>query len=92
MWGCIKTADGAWARGEIGADGTWRLEMEGHFIFTWKPDGFFEERILLVLLRQLRTPQSSPHRPFLRQEWLAEWFGTHQELISRWQRYVRQGD
>jgi transposase-like protein len=91
MWGCIKMADGAWARGEIGADGTWRLEMEGHFIFTWKPDTFFEERILLVLLRQLRTPQSSPQRPFLRQEWLAEWFGTHQELISRWQRYVRQG-
>jgi transposase-like protein len=91
MWGSIKMADGAWARGKIGTDGTWWLEMEGHFIFTWKPDSFFEERILLVLLRQLRTPQSTPKRPFLRQEWLAEWFGTHQELISRWQRYVREG-
>jgi transposase-like protein len=88
---CVRMADGAWARGEILEDGTWRLEMEGHFIFTWKPSGFFEERILLVLLRQLRTPQSTPKRPFLRQEWLAEWFGTHQELISRWQRYVREG-
>lgn len=89
--GCVRVADGAWARGEILEDGTWRLEMKGHFIFTWKPNGFFEERILLVLLRQWRTPQSTFKRPFLRQEWLAEWFGTHQELISRWQRYVRQG-
>jgi transposase-like protein len=88
---CVRVADGAWARGEIEEDGTWRLEMKGHFIFTWKPDGFFEERLLLVLLRQWRTPQSTFQRPFLRQEWLAEWFGTHQELISRWQRYVRQG-
>ena len=89
--GCVKMADGAWARGEIEEDGTWRLEMKGHFILTWKPRGFFEERVLLVFLRQLRTPQSTSQRPFLRQEWLAEWFGTHQELISRWQRYVREG-
>jgi transposase-like protein len=88
---CIRVADGAWARGEIEEDGTWRLEMEGHFIWTWKPRDFFEERTLLVLLRELRTPQNTPQRPFLRQEWLAEWFGTYQELISRWQRYVRQG-
>ena len=89
--GCVRVADGAWARGEIEKDGTWRLEMKGHFIFTWKPNGFFEERSLLVFLRQWRTPRSTFKRPFLRQEWLAEWFGTHQELISRWQRYVRQG-
>jgi len=88
---CIKKADGAWARGEIMEDGAWRLEMEGHFIFTWKPCGFFEEHLLLVLMRQWRTPESTANRPFLRQEWLAEWFGTHQELISRWQRYAREG-
>ena len=91
MGSCIEVADGAWARGEIEKDGTWRLEMEGHFILTWKPCSLFEERILLVLMRQLRTPQSTPKRPFLRQEWLAEWFGSKQELISRWQRYVREG-
>jgi transposase-like protein len=89
--GCIKMADGAWARGEIMEDGTWRLEMEGHFIFTWKPCGLFEEHLLLVLMRQLHTFQSTPGHPFLRQEWLAEWFDTHQELISRWQRYAREG-
>ena len=65
--------------------------MEGHFIFTWKPRNFFEERILLIFFRQFRTPQSSAKRPFLRQEWLAEWFDTYQELISRWQKYVREG-
>ncbi len=91
MGGGVEMADGALARGEIEADGTWRLEMEGHFIFTYKPRDFFEMRILLVLMRQFRTPQSTAKRPFLRQEWLAEWFGTKQELISRWQRYVRQG-
>ena len=91
MGGCIKMADGAWARGEVMEDGTRRLEMKGHFILTYKPRDFFEERILLVLMRRLRTSQSSPGHPFLRQEWLAEWFGIHQELISRWQRYAREG-
>jgi len=91
MGGGIKMADGGWAGGEIMEDGTWRLEMEGHFIFTWKPSGFFEEHLLLVLMRQWHTPESTPRHPFLRQEWLAEWFDTHQELISRWQRYAREG-
>jgi transposase-like protein len=89
--GCVQAADGAWACGEIEEDGTWRLEMEGHFILHWKPRNEFERRILLVLLRQVRTPESTPKRPFLRQEWLAEWFKTYQEWISRWQGYVRQG-
>jgi transposase-like protein len=91
MGGCIKMADGAWARGEIMKDGTRRLEMKGHFILTFKPRDFFEERILLVLMRRLRTSQSTPGHPFLRQEWLAEWFGTYQELISRWEGYAREG-
>jgi transposase-like protein len=91
MGSCLKTADGARARGDILEDGTWWLEMEGHIIFTYKPRNFFEERILLFLLRQMRTPQSTAKRPFLRQEWLAEWFGTKQELISRWQKYVHEG-
>jgi len=91
MGGCIKMADGAWASGEVMKDGTWRLEMKGHFILTYKPRDSFEERILLVLMRRWRTSQSTPGHSFLRQEWLAEWFGTHQELISRWQRYAREG-
>jgi len=89
--GCVQTADGAWAKGEIEADGTWRLEMAGHFIWRWKPQNAFEQRVLLILFRQIRTPESTPQRPFLRQEWLAAWFQTYQEWIVRWQRYVRQG-
>jgi transposase-like protein len=89
--GCVRAADGAWARGEIEEDGTWRLEMKGHLIIRWKPRNEFEKRVLLILFRQVRTPQSTPKRPFLRQEWLAEWFKTYQEWISRWQGYVRQG-
>jgi transposase len=89
--GCVQTADGAWANGEIEEDGTWRLEMAGHFIWRWKPRDEFEQRVLLVLFRQIRTPESTPQRPFLRQEWLAAWFETYQEWITRWQRYVHQG-
>ena len=89
--GCVRRADGAWARGGIEEDGTWRLEMEGHIIIRWKPRNEFEKRVLLMLFRHIRTPESTPQRPFLRQEWLAEWFETYQEWISRWQRYVRQG-
>jgi len=89
--GCVQTADGAWAKGEIEEDGTWRLEMAGHFIWRWKPRNAFEQRVLLILFRQIRTPESTPQRPFLRQEWLAGWFKTYQEWIVRWQRYVRQG-
>lgn len=88
---CVRTAHGAWAQGRIEEDGTWYLEMEGHIIFVYQPRNETEERTLLTLFRQVHTPQSSPKRPFLRQEWLAEWFHTHQELISRWQRYVREG-
>jgi hypothetical protein len=89
--GCVQAADGAWAYGEIEVDGTWRLEMEGHIIIRWKPRNEFEKRVLLMLFRQIRTPESTPQRPFLRQEWLATWFKTYQEWISRWQRYVGQG-
>jgi hypothetical protein len=89
--GCVRTADGAWAKGEIEEDGTWRLEMAGHFIWRWKPRNAFEQRVLLILFRHMRTPESTPQRPFLRQEWLAAWFKTYQEWIVRWQRYVRQG-
>jgi transposase-like protein len=89
--GCVQAADGAKAQGGIKEDGTWWLEMEGHVILTYKPRNFFEERILLFVLRQFRTPESTPKRPFLRQEWLAKWFVTKQELISRWQKYAREG-
>ncbi|RLG43845.1 MAG: hypothetical protein DRN81_05740 [Thermoproteota archaeon] len=93
VMGCcgMQVADGARVCGEIEEDGTWRLEMKGHFILRWKPRNEFEKRVLLVIFRQVRTPESTPQRPFLRQEWLAGWFKTYQEWISRWQRYASQG-
>lgn len=89
--GTVRLADGAEARGRIEEDGSWHLEMTGSFNFRFKPQNEFEERALLVFLRQIRTPRSTPRRPFLRQTWLAGWFDTRQELISRWEGYVRQG-
>ena len=38
--------------------------MEGPILLSYKPRDFFEERILLVLMRQLRTPQSTAKRPY----------------------------
>jgi len=52
-------ADGAWAHGEVMGDGTWRLEIEGHFIFTWKLCGFFEERISTPLGKVSGFPQDT---------------------------------
>lgn len=90
--GMIKTADGAQAQGWIDEDGTWHLELTGEvFHFSYQPRDEFEERALLMLFRHIRTPQSTGKFPWLRQTWLAEWFDTHQELISRWEKYVRQG-
>jgi transposase-like protein len=89
--GCVKTEEGAWAQGEVLPDGTWRLEMEGHFTLTFKPRDLFEERLLLMFLRQWRTPLSTERQPFLRQAWLAEWFEQDKSNLSRWQKYVRQG-
>jgi transposase-like protein len=48
-------------------------------------------RVVGGVVQDVSGVQSTPKRPFLRQEWLAGWFKTCQELISRWQRYVREG-
>ena len=89
--GCVKFAEGTWVYGEITADGTWRLVLGGEYIFEYQPRNEFEKRVLLMMFRHFRTPHSTPQRPLVRQEWLAEWFETYQEHISRWQRYVREG-
>lgn len=88
--GGVKIADGAQAQGWIEEDGTWHLHLEGSIHITCKPQNEFEKRAWLMMFRQIRSPHT-PKRPFLRQTWLAEWFGTRQELISRWEGYVRQG-
>jgi hypothetical protein len=89
--GSRQQADGAQAEGWIDDDGRWHLELTGEvFHFSYQPQDEFEERALLMFFRHIRTPQSTGKFPWLRQTWLAEWFDTHQELISRWEKYVRQ--
>ncbi len=85
----LKLAEGCQAQGWQEADGTWRVELQGTFSISYRPQDEFEERVLLHFLRQIKALDSQ--HPFLRQTWLAEWFETRQELISRWEKYVRQG-
>ncbi len=85
----LKLAEGCQARGWQDEDGTWRVELQGNFSLSYRPQDEFEERVLLHFLRQIKVLDSQ--QAFLRQRWLADWFGTRQELISRWEKYVRQG-
>ncbi len=85
----LKLAEGCQAQGRQEADGTWRVELQGTFSISYRPQDEFEERVLLHFLRQIKALDSQ--QAFLRQTWLAEWFETRQELISRWEKYVRQG-
>ena len=80
-----KQADGAQAVGWQDEDGTLHVKMEGTFIINFKPGDEFEKRTFFHFLRQIRTPESTAKRPFLRQSWLFDWFGVQQGLISRWE-------
>jgi transposase-like protein len=71
-------------------DGQCRLTLCGHFELTWGISVQIALRLLILFLRSLRTVTSTAKRPFLRQEWLATCFGTHQEVISRWERYGQE--
>ena len=82
----------ATASGRILEDGTYELRLCGDFLIRYQPVDEFDRRMFLLFLRQIRVAAGPPKQPFLRQEWLAEWFGTFQELISRWQSYQRKGD
>ena len=87
----LKIADEAQGEGWQEEDGTWHVELRGTFIIRYKPGDEFEKRVFLHFLRQIRSSYSKSERPFIRQTWLAEWFGVRQELVSRWEKYVREG-
>ena len=78
--------------GQILTDGSYEVRLSGDFVIRYQPVDEFDRRLFLLFLRQIRLVDGPPKRPFLRQEWLAEWFGTLQELISRWESYHRAGD
>ena len=94
--GVVREAKGWKASYTIAEDGTIEVTLEGpngdYWFIHYQPVDEFDRRMFLLFLRHIWTPEDTPARPFLRQEWLAEWFETHQELISRWQSYLRAGD
>lgn len=77
-------------------DGSYEVALAGsqgdQLFIRYRPVDEFDRRMFLLFLRHIWTPEDTPARPFLRQEWLAEGFETHQELISRWQSYRQAGD
>ena len=77
-------------------DGIYEITLTGpqgdELLIRYRPVDEFDERMLLIFLRHIWTPEDTPARPFLRQEWLAEAFDTHQELISRWLGYRGKAD
>ena len=76
-------------------DGTYEVTLMGpqgdQLFIRYRPVDEFDERMFLLFLRHIWTSADTPARPLLRQEWLAEGFDTHQELISRWQSYRGAG-
>jgi len=77
--------------GRVLTDGTYEVYF-GEYVIRHQPVDEFDRRMFLLSLRCIYRREGSYRRPMLRQEWLAGWFNTHQELISRWQSYRRGGD
>lgn len=71
---------------------TYHVHLTGEFTYTLTPRDALEQRLLILDLRRLRTPgrEASPWG-LVTQEALAALCGVTQEEISRWQRYVREG-
>ena len=92
LGGLVREAKGRRATIDL-TDGTYEITLTGpqgdQLFIHYRPVDEFDRRMFLILLRHIWTPEDTPARPFLRQEWLAEGFGTHQELISRWLSYRR---
>ena len=94
--GVVREAKGWKASCTIADDETIVITLVGphgdRWFIRYRPEDEFDRRMFLLFLHHIWTPEDTVARPFLRQEWLAEWFGTHQELISRWLSYLRAGD
>jgi len=94
--GLVRESQGGQASYTTAANGTCEITLAGpqgdQWFLRYQSVDEFDRRMFLNFLRHIWTPADTPHRPFLRQEWLAEWSGTHQELLSRWEDYRRAGD
>jgi hypothetical protein len=80
------------ASGRILRDGTYEVVLGEQFAIRHKPVDEFDRRLFLLFLRDIHLMDRPSKRPFVCQVWLAAWFGTLQELISRWEDYRAAGD
>jgi transposase-like protein len=80
------------ASGRVLADGTYEVVLGEQFAIRHKPVDEFDRRMFLLFLRDIHLLDRPSKWPFVCQVWLAAWFGTLQELISRWEDYRDAGD
>lgn len=80
------------ASGRILDDGTYEVLLADQFAIRHKPVDEFDRRMFLLFLRDIHLVDRRSKWPFLCQTWLASWFSTLQELISRWEDYRAAGD
>ncbi|WP_129678409.1 transposase [Candidatus Chloroploca sp. Khr17] len=80
------------ASGRILEDGTYEVFLGDQFVIRHQPVDEFDRRMFLLSLRNIHLVDHPSKRPFVCQVWLAQWFGTLQELISRWEDYREAGD
>jgi transposase-like protein len=80
------------ASGRVLADGTYEVVLGEQFAIRHKPVDEFDRRMFLLFLRDIHLVDRPSKWPFVCQVWLAAWFGTLQELISRWEDYRDAGD
>jgi transposase-like protein len=80
------------ASGRLLDDGTYEVVLGEQFAIRHKPIDEFDRRMFLLFLRDIHLVDRPSKWPFVCQVWLAEWFGTLQELISRWEDYRAAGD
>jgi len=98
LWGAVVQCEWDDNRVELervpGPDGqtTYGARLSGEFVIEVTPRDEYEKRLMILELRQLRTPgREASAWGLVRQEALAHVFGVTQEEIRRWQRYVREG-
>ncbi|NNJ13043.1 transposase, partial [Chloroflexales bacterium ZM16-3] len=80
------------ATGRILDDGTYEVTIGDLIAIRHKPVDAFDRRMFLLGLRDIHLLHRPSQWPFLCQVWLADWFGTLQELLSRWEDYREAGD
>ncbi len=80
------------ASGRILDDGTYEVIIGDLIAIRHKPVDEFDRRLFLLFLRDIHLLHRPSKWPFVCQTWLADWFGTLQELLSRWEDYREAGD